>query len=170
LREVSYNFCTGCTNLSTLVGIDEAPGFLKRIDAGGTTTAIKVAVQSRVDTVKSRRDASDNVIEMDDLNDIIQDIGGPIRKTQWGNWKLDRTAQTLDHAVESYFVPLGDMRSAAAMLDWIFQLQQKTWVTPQDISDFLEALDDIFHPQHTMCGGGVERPFDVDERLKQMLG
>lgn len=72
----------------------------------------------------------------------------------WGSWTLD--AQNLLLVHPNYEVSLTDMTSSSRMLDWIFQLTPKSWLTARDLKAFLEALDDIFMPQATLCGGGQD--------------
>ena len=66
-------------------------------------------------------------------------------------------------------MPLNTFTSSAKILDWIFQLRQKTWVTDQDAADLLQAIQDIFSPQANYCSFGVDRTRDPREVAKEFL-
>jgi hypothetical protein len=67
-----------------------------------------------------------------------------------------------------YTVPLFDMRTSADMLDWIFQLRQKTWVSDAEMGAIVYALDELLRPQACLCTQGVERgPIDVLAELSR---
>jgi len=80
------------------------------------------------------------------------------RKTKWGRWTLDRSELTLTHTHDHhrYEVDLAECTSSAGVLDWIFQLHEKTWMTPKDMRDLIEALSYIVDPQKTLCSFGHE--------------
>ena len=46
------------------------------------------------------------------------------------------------------------MDTTGDMLDWIFQVNMKSWATREDVGYLIEALNDIFNPQSTLCSGG----------------
>lgn len=50
-----------------------------------------------------------------------------------------------------------DMRTSAQVLDWIFQLHQKTWMTPKLTKEFLSAINFVIYPQKYLCSNGFER-------------
>lgn len=94
-------------------------------------------------------------------------------QTTFGNWTINPTACTLEiapadspHAV--YQVPLEEMGDSAAILDWIFQLNEKTWVTAADVGHFVEAIEYLFG--RGVAGGGMNSPFDPKPILEQKLG
>jgi len=66
---------------------------------------------------------------------------------------------------EEYEIDLERVSSCAEMLDWIFQIAGKTWGTPMNLGHLVRALDDIFHPQETLCSGGAAKQFDVHKHL-----
>ena len=63
---------------------------------------------------------------------------------------------TLDHR-DGYTVSLKDCTSSAAILDWIFQIQQKTWADNGTMMGLLQAFEDVLHPQENFCSLGEER-------------
>jgi hypothetical protein len=81
--------------------------------------------------------------------------GPVIQKRKWGKWILNFDGPpSLDYggATWRYEIVLSRVTNASDMLDWIFQLREKTWMTPQDMADLLEAFDDIFAPQGNLVG------------------
>ena len=79
-------------------------------------------------------------------------------RRQWGPWRLDANTLELIYADKGrgdrYFVDLERMNTSAAALDWIFQLQKKSWTSVDDIGHLIAALQDIFDPQARLCGFG----------------
>jgi hypothetical protein len=45
------------------------------------------------------------------------------------------------------------------ILDWVFQIEEKSWATPDDVGQLVKAIVDIFG-RH-VCGSGVDYPFDA---------
>ncbi|BEP54526.1 hypothetical protein GmRootV118_17700 [Variovorax sp. V118] len=82
---------------------------------------------------------------------------------KWGNWTLDPKRNLLVHP--HYEVSLGEMKTNAVMMDWIFQILPKHWTTAEDIHELLTALDDIFIPQENLCGGGQDKQIDNPRAL-----
>jgi hypothetical protein len=85
-------------------------------------------------------------------------------RTAWGKWTFDPEVKVLrHHDAPTYEVDVEDMRTSAEMLDWIFQLHGKSWVTHQDLGDLVEALWYLIDPQATLCSDGHEQgPNDFD--------
>ena len=46
------------------------------------------------------------------------------------------------------------------MLDAIFTVKKKSWVTNSVMGDLVTALQDLFDPHINLCGGGKDRIFD----------
>jgi hypothetical protein len=89
---------------------------------------------------------------------------------QWGKWKLDkdRRAIVYDGSHDCWF-PLAQMNNSTEILDWIVQLHEKSWATPEDIGNLVVALDDIFDLQNNLCGCGMEHRFNAREYLSKRL-
>ena len=51
-----------------------------------------------------------------------------------------------------YEVALDAMPDAAAVLDWIAQVSQKTWATPRIVGDLVLLLDAVLDLQGSYCG------------------
>ena len=86
---------------------------------------------------------------------------------KWGSWELQEEHLLLVHP--HYEISLSEMTSSARMLDWIFQIQEKTWATAPVMKDLLTALDEIFYPQSSLCGGGVDRTLDAAGAVRQYI-
>lgn len=83
---------------------------------------------------------------------------------KWGDWSLDTNTRQLvynDDEGNNYEVNVDEFTSSAPVLDWIFQLQGKTWMTPQGMGDMLAAIDGIFHVQSSFCSGGQDHKIDA---------
>ena len=77
--------------------------------------------------------------------------------SRWGDWILRSDNQTLEFIGEAgwYEIDLEDITDSARMLDWIFQVQHKPWVTDAIMGDLLRAFHDIFHPRAKVFSGGL---------------
>jgi hypothetical protein len=88
---------------------------------------------------------------------------------RWGNWVFHANNLTLFCDAGSYEIDLEQITDSAAMLDWIFQLRIKPWVTNDIIGDLITAFENIFRPQGTLCGQGINRKLDATAFLKKRL-
>jgi len=55
---------------------------------------------------------------------------------QWGRWSLQRDNWTLVYQEEDYAIDLEDCNTSAELLDWILQIERKSWATPQSSLTF----------------------------------
>lgn len=92
---------------------------------------------------------------------------------RWGNWQFEPTSLTLTHTGEGYEIDLERIHTSAALLDWIFQIQGKSWADAQTMYDLIEAFDEILSPQANYCSGeqdmradGGKLAREFAERLK----
>jgi hypothetical protein len=89
---------------------------------------------------------------------------------KWGNWKLDRDKRAIYYdGPHEYWFSLGQMNSSAEVLDWIVQLHEQRWATPEDIGNLVAALDDIFDLQNNLCGCGIEHRFNAREHVDKLF-
>jgi hypothetical protein len=88
---------------------------------------------------------------------------------KWGDWKLSKSTETLDNKPNGYSIPLGEIGSSAAMLDWIFQIQAKSWADAQTMYDLLRALDDVLAPQECYCSGEQNLKPDAEALVKAYI-
>ena len=98
------------------------------------------------------------------FEELISDLT-PRHGQTWGKWQLDTDLYTLTHSDHDYEIRLDEINTCAQMLDWIFQLRKKTWITNEDMGNLTQAFEDIFRPQSSMCSGGGEVPFDAKKYL-----
>lgn len=64
-------------------------------------------------------------------------------KTTWGRWTKDDHWLVFDKDGRDYPVDLTEMTNPVETLDWIRHIAGKTWVTSQDLGDFVRALQDL---------------------------
>ena len=90
---------------------------------------------------------------------------------RWGDWHLEvgNLTLVLRSGHDNYEIDLEQINDSAQMLDWIFQLRTKTWVTNDIIGDLLSAFQDIFCPQATICGGGQNTTINATEHLQSVI-
>ncbi|MBZ5667200.1 MAG: hypothetical protein LAO30_21675 [Acidobacteriia bacterium] len=95
--------------------------------------------------------------------------------TKWGDWTLDTHDLVLvldtkiDRMRHHYEIGLADITDSAHMLDWIFQLRMKAWVTNDVMGDLLSAFQDIFRPQTFLCGAGHGKKLDASAHLEKLF-
>lgn len=90
------------------------------------------------------------------------------RSKRWGSWRLVPGNLTLEND-NTYYVDLEDMRTSAEILDWIFQVRDKPWATPEVMADLLRALRDILDPQATLCSFGSSKTADPVALVKAFV-
>ena len=89
---------------------------------------------------------------------------------KWGHWKLDRDRRAIYYdGPHDYWFSLGQMNSSTEVLDWIAELHDQSWATPEDVGNLVAALDDIFDLQNNLCGCGIEHRFDAREHLAKLF-
>lgn len=102
--------------------------------------------------------------------DVDTRVNARIQPHGW-SWNRDRAVLRKQRDDDTlYSVPLADMTTSANMLDWIFQLRQKTWVSDAEMGAIIYAMDELLCPQGCLCSNGIERgPIDVDVELSRRL-
>jgi hypothetical protein len=81
----------------------------------------------------------------------------------WGGWRLDPQAATLEHAQSEYWIELTDCTDPAQVLDWIAQSIYKQRIDDAALAGLVRALDDILHLQATLCPQGDAKTLTVEE-------
>lgn len=61
----------------------------------------------------------------------------------WGSWKYDPEYNVLVYQDSDYFIEITRISSCFTLVDWLLHLKEKTWVTNDDLADFLTAVDDL---------------------------
>ena len=88
----------------------------------------------------------------------------PVDGKSWGSWTFDLKTLTLAYKGEHrYEVRLDEISDSAEMLDWLMQLQMKTWTTTEDIGQLVHAFYELFRPQQTLCGGGKDHTLNAKQ-------
>lgn len=89
------------------------------------------------------------------IGEILAETLSEPPKRQWGGWKLSDDNETLDFEETAYWMYVKQLENPVQLIDWIFQLNGKTWVTPEVMKDFLNAVDDLVSPQATIVHGAA---------------
>ncbi len=88
---------------------------------------------------------------------------------RWGKWVYKKdTLEIVYHSEEKweYGVDLERCRNSSDILDWIIQIAQKSWATPEDIGNLVRALDELAeYDLQSLCYGSQEIDFK-----KRLLG
>ncbi len=88
---------------------------------------------------------------------------------QFGNWFFNKSTGTLDYTGGvSYQIPLWEMKNSAETLDWIYQVEEKTWASAEDVGNLVKAIVELFG--RGVCGGGLDHPFDAKQVLQERYG
>jgi hypothetical protein len=67
-----------------------------------------------------------------------------------------------------YFVSVDEMTDSAQILDWIFQVNEKSWASRDDVGHLVEAIEDMLG--RDVAGGGVDQPIDPVKLLADAYG
>lgn len=67
---------------------------------------------------------------------------------------------------EVYYVDLEQCTTSAQLLDRIFQIAGKTWVSPTLMGLIIKALDTCLYPQATLCSCGMDSTIEPSEIKK----
>jgi hypothetical protein len=90
-------------------------------------------------------------------------------QTSFGRWTLNPTTGCLETQLPSlYQVPLEEFANSAGILDWIFQISEKTWASAADVGDFVRAIEHIFG--RGVAGFGTDNPIDAKDLLTKKYG
>ncbi|MGC3023341.1 hypothetical protein [Brevibacterium sp. FAM 24630] len=81
----------------------------------------------------------------------------------WGNWELRVEIMCIEHSVNGYQISLDECLTSAQVLDWVFQMRAKTWVTSEEMANLLDAFDDVFEPQSRLCSVGRNKSLTKEE-------
>ena len=88
-------------------------------------------------------------------------------------WRFVRENLTLafHQGTHHYEVDLERFINSAAMLDWIFQIEMKTWATDENVRNLLRAFRDTIDPQANLCSFGGDKTINpqsvLNERMKK---
>jgi hypothetical protein len=130
------------------------------------------AYRAGVRSVRAKRKAS-GATELysqgsQELRAALAHIPAPAHGDRWGDWVFDAKRLTLTYKPFSYEIDLERLTTSARALDVIFQLSGKTWIKRKDIGDLVKALDDLLHPQATLCSWGQAKTLDATKHLEEL--
>ena len=73
-------------------------------------------------------------------------------------WQLDKKNMVLTLRIPPFYeVDLEWMKTSAEILDWVAQVNAKSWATVEIIGQLFKAIDHILQFQANYCSGGKER-------------
>lgn len=93
--------------------------------------------------------------------------------TTWGDWQFNTSNACLEYTDPHtrqmiYQVPVDEMDTSARILDWIFQIEEKTWADRTVVGDFVTATRSILG-RH-VAGSGIDSPIDPKRILTAKYG
>jgi hypothetical protein len=103
------------------------------------------------------------IVSLNELLDVEPYVG-PLSSVTFGDVNgervtVDLRSMTFDvYSVDNrgpYWIPIDRCRKPAEVLDWIFQMWGKTWVTTRLMGYIISAFDEALHPQSSLCGEGL---------------
>jgi len=90
----------------------------------------------------------------------------PQHGDRWGDWWYNADNFTLEYKYwELYYVDLERCNTSAELADWVFQIANKGWGTPEVLGHLIQALDDLLEPQANLCSCGRSKTMNVREYL-----
>ena len=95
-----------------------------------------------------------------------------IKKNKRGIWQYNAETHCIEcqKVVEGhkfwYEVDLERCKNSAQLLDWIFQVEGKSWINSKDLGDLCRCIDTIVDVQSQYCSMGVDHAVDIKKYLK----
>lgn len=86
-----------------------------------------------------------------------------------GAWAFDAKRLVLFHKDRaSYEIDCEQIKTSQHLLDWVFHLRGKSWVSPEDIVDLLDLMNDLVDARESLAArnNGV-LPADAWTRLRE---
>jgi hypothetical protein len=125
----------------------------------------RVMVQKRFEAMPHRDDGPFQTYTLADLMTV--EVPRPRQGDRWGPWVYHARSRELWHEDEGYAIDLDRCGSCAGLLDTIFHVSGKAWMTHEAIGHLVEALEDLLKPFEHLCSCGQDRgPFNVKQWLK----
>ena len=93
-------------------------------------------------------------------------------RTTWGRWVYHPDTFVLRFAegtTDEYEVDLDRCKTSAEVLDWIFQVSKKGWVTAAEVGELVGALEYLLDPQCNLCSLGQDKPIDPRATVARVL-
>ena len=117
-------------------------------------------------------------LEPMDLLKAEENTKEEIRKGRWGNWRFDPknyllhiTKKTDAGTDWNYEIDLLSCDTSPAVLDWLGQLNQKKWITAEDLGYLVKAFDRLLSLQSSFCSAKEEhgKPGKAKEVLDALM-
>ena len=90
----------------------------------------------------------------------------------WGNWDLNVGNACLEFNDPQmgmiYQIPVDEISTSAEVLDWIYQVEEKTWASDVDVGHLVSAMREILG--RGIAGGGLDNPVDAKSILSRRYG
>ena len=84
-----------------------------------------------------------------------------------GAWSFDPSRLVLSHRdMPSYEVYVEQIRGSRDLLDWVFHLRHKHWVSPVDIVELLDLMDDLVDAREALAGNKGVFPVGTWDRVR----
>jgi hypothetical protein len=115
----------------------------------------------------------------------VKPYKGALRMVTFGDSNGEHATARLDNLTielyrgdrQMYWIDLERCLTPAQVLDWIFQVHKKTWMTAELLRTTLEALDCALNPQGSLCSCGLAAEIAqkdlrglVEVRLRDHIG
>jgi hypothetical protein len=98
---------------------------------------------------------------------VSVEIPPPRHGDRWGPWVYQARSRALIHEDVGYPIELDDCTSCAALLDVVFHVSLKAWMSREAIGHLVQALQDLLEPMANLCSCGIDHgPFDAKRWLK----
>ena len=86
-------------------------------------------------------------------------------RVAWGPWRFNQDALSLD--AFDYWVDLEDCKNSASVLDWMIQVAEKWWATPEVLGHLLLVLDDLAGGLRAVCDGGQDHEYNIGQNVSE---
>jgi len=91
-------------------------------------------------------------------------------RAEWYGWQTGTGGSaTLSYKIRHgwwYHIDLLECGTSAQQLDWIFQVSEKTWATPEVVAGLINGLRDLLGRRVAACGH--DHPFTEPEIRKRL--
>jgi hypothetical protein len=90
----------------------------------------------------------------------------------WGGWRLNSAAATLEHESLEFWVELTDCVDSAQTLDWIAHAMNAQGVDDTVLAGLVRALDDVLEFQAALCPQGESKvltPEQIASRITEVV-